>query len=81
MGLTDADKGCLLLEAMVELKARERAEAALTHTSSYDEAIVSLQDYYENNRLLFSHHFDVLTQTEVFKDTVDHLEDKCKASV
>ena len=83
-GLTDADKGCLLLEAMVELKARERAEAALAHTRSYDEAIVSLRDYYENNRLLFSHHFDVLTQTEVFKDTVedlDNLEDKCKASV
>ena len=34
--------------------------------------------------MLFSHHFDVLTQTQVFKDTVedlDNLEDKCKASV
>ena len=83
-GTTDADKGCLLLQAMVELKARERAEAALIHTSSYDEAIVSLRDYYENNRLLFSHHFDILAQTELFKDTVedlDHLEDQCKASV
>ena len=69
---------------MVKPKAKERAQTALAHTSTYKEAVDSLRQYYEDNRLLFSHHFDVFHQPEVFKDSVedlDYLEAKCKAAI
>ena len=47
-GLTDADKSYLLLEAMVKPKAKERAQAALAHTSTFKEAVDSLRQYYED---------------------------------
>ena len=59
------------------------AQAALANTSTFKEAVDSLRQYNEDNRLLFSHHFDVFHQPEVFKDSVedlDHLEAKCKAA-
>ena len=83
-GLTDADKSCLLVEAMADTKARQRAEAAIAHTTTYNDAVTALKKYYEDNRLLFGHHYDELHQVDNFKDTVedlDRLETRINASV
>ena len=50
--LTDADKSCLLVQAMADTKAQQRAEVAIAHYASYSDAIKSLKIYYEDNRLL-----------------------------
>ena len=42
-GLTDVDKSYLLVEAMADPKAQQRAAAAIAHTSSYDDAIKELK--------------------------------------
>ena len=83
-GLTDADKGCLLVEAMADSKARQRAEAALAHTDCFERAVQALKKYYEDDRLLFTHHFDELSQQDTIKDSVedlDRLEDRLRSAV
>ena len=83
-GLTDTDKGCLLVEAMADIKARQRAEAALAHTDTFDKAVLALKRHYEDDRLLFIHHFDELTQQDTVKETVediDRLEDRLRSSI
>ena len=82
--LTDADKGCMLVEAMADTKARQRAEAALAHTSSYDEAMDSLRKHYEDNQLMFRYHYNELHQADSIKDSVkelDRLEHRLKSSI
>ena len=69
-GLTNADKSCLLVEAMADDKARQRAEAAIAHTTTYEEAVKILKRHYEDNRLLFCRHYNELHQRDTFKDTV-----------
>jgi len=44
-GLTDADKSCILVEAMADSKARQRAEAALAHADRFDKAVLDLKKY------------------------------------
>ena len=38
-GLTDADKLCLLVEAMADSKAQQRAEAAIAHNTCFESAV------------------------------------------
>ena len=40
--LTNADKSRLLVEAMADTKAQQRAEVAIAHNASYDDAVKSL---------------------------------------
>ena len=83
-GLTDVDKGYLLVEAMAGIKARQRAEAALAHTDTFDKAVLALKRHYEDDSLLFIHHFDELTQQDIIKETVediDRLEDWLRSSI
>ena len=82
--MTNADKSCLLVEAMADDKARQHAEAAIAHTTTYEEAVKILKRHYEDNRLLFCHHYNELHQPDIFKDTVedlDRLEDRLNAGV
>ena len=83
-GLTNADKSCLLVEAMADDKARQHAEAAIAHTTTYKETVKILKRIYEDNRLLFCHHYNDLHQPDTFKDTVedlDCLEDRLNTGV
>ena len=73
-GLTDADKGCLLVEAMADSKARQRAEATLAHIDCFERALQALKKYYEDDRLLFTHHFDKLSQQDTIKESVKDLD-------
>ena len=83
-GLMDADKGCLLVEAMADTKARHRAEAALACIGTFDNAVLALKCHYEDDRLLFIHHFDELTQQDTVKESVediDRLEDRLRSFI
>ena len=72
--LTDADKSCLFVEAMAGTKAQQRAEVAIAHNASCNDAVKSLKIYYEDNHLLFRHHYDEIHKPDNFKDTVEDLD-------
>jgi len=77
------DKGCLLVEAIGESKAKQRAEAALVHTDTFAKAVRSLKRHYEDDQLLFSHHFEELSQSGHIKNSVedlDRLEDRLQSA-
>ena len=83
-GLTDADKECLLVEAMADSKARQWKEADLAHTDCFERAVQALKKCYEDNRLLFTHHFDELSQQDTIKDSIedlDLLEDRLRSAL
>ena len=73
-GLTDADKECLLVEAIADSKARQWKEADLAHTDCFKRAVQALKKCYEDDRLLFTHHFDELSQQDTIKDSVEDLD-------
>ena len=76
--LTDADRSCLLVEVMADTKARQRAETAIAHTTSYGEAVEVLHKQYKDNRLLFAYHYEELHQTDSIKDleNLDRVQDR-----
>ena len=59
---------------MADTKAQQRAEVAIAHNASYSDAVKSLKIYYEDNRLLFRHHYDEVHNPDNFKDTVEDLD-------
>ena len=59
---------------MADTKAQERAEVAIAHNASYNDAVMSLKIYYEDNHLLFRHHYDEMHKPDNFKDTVEDLD-------
>ena len=83
-GLTDADKSCLLVEAMADSKAQQRSEATIAHNTCFEGAVKALKVYYEDNHLLFKHHYDEVHKLDSFKDTVedlDHLENRIQTVI
>ena len=69
---------------MADTKAQQRAEVAIAHNASYNDAVKSLKNYYEDNRLLLRHHYDEIHKPDNFKDTVedlDHLENHIQSAV
>ena len=71
-------------EAMADTKAQQRDEVAIAHNASYSDAIKTLKIYYEDNRLLFRHHYDEIHKPDNFRDTVedlDHLENHIQSAV
>ena len=72
--LTDANKSSLLVEAMADTKARQRAEAAIAHITAYNDTVIALKKHYDYNHLPFGHHYDELHQVDNFKDTVENLD-------
>ena len=83
-GLTDSDKSCVLVEAMADSQAQLRAEAANAHNTCFESAVKALKLYYEENHLLFKHHYDKVHKLDSFKDTVedlDHLENRILSAI
>ena len=69
---------------MAEYKAQQRAEAAIAHNTCFERAVKALKVYYEDNRLLFKHHYDEVHKLDSFKDTVedlDHLENRILSAI
>ena len=81
-GLTDADKSCLLVKA--DSKAQQRAEATIAHNTCFEGDVKSLKVYYEDNCLLFKHHYDEVHKLDSFKDTIedlDRLENRIQSAI
>ena len=58
---------------MADSKAQQRAEAAIAHNTCFEGAVKALKVYYEDNRLLFKHHYDEVHKLDSCKDTVEDL--------
>ena len=59
---------------MADSKAQQQAEAAIAHYTCFEGAVKALKVYYEDNHLLFKHHYDDMHKLDSFKYTVEDLD-------
>ena len=71
LDLSDADKSCLLLNAFVNPESKSLAQGAIGCPKTFDEALVIIREHYENNRILFRHHYESFHQAEHFSCKVE----------
>ena len=71
--LSDADKSCLLLNAFVNPESKSLAQGAIGSTKTFEEALIIIRELFENNRILFRHHYECFHQAERFSCKVEDI--------
>ena len=71
--LTEADKGNLLIQAITDPAARQRAEQFIANDASFDVGSALMRDEYENPKILFSHHYESALKPDHYKDNRDDI--------
>ena len=71
--LTEVDKGNLLIQAITDPAARQRAEQFVANHASFDIGSALVRDKYENPKILFGHQYESALKSDHYKDNRDDL--------
>ena len=73
-GLTDSERCCHLINAMITAEAKKQAKSAVAYTSNYMEATERLRGIYERNRVVSGNHFKALFATDTYDNSRKDLQ-------